>query len=162
MTVIIGYGNELMEDDWIGIYIAQQLEKRNIHNWQILFGGTPGFNILWDILGKDKIIIIDSVLSGNTSGKIYRLSYKELMDNTTYSAYTSHDVNWGEIIGLGLTQYKSLFPKKIVFLLIEINSTNLAYKTFSKAIDNCKKQVLSKIEQEILQISQSWQEICRN
>ncbi|WP_028308290.1 hydrogenase maturation protease [Desulfitibacter alkalitolerans] len=165
MTAIMGYGNELMEDDWIGLFIVESLKESALFPWEIIHGGTPGFNVLWDLLGREKLIIIDSVLSENTPGKIFKISSQELLDNINMNGLnysSSHGINWQEVIAIGMSQYPDLFPKEITFLLIEIVSVNLAYKTFSPAIDSCKHSIAKKIEQEILLILKEQQEISRN
>ena len=165
MTAIMGYGNELMEDDWIGLFITESLKESAFFPWEIIHGGTPGFNVLWDLLGWEKLIIIDSVLSENTPGKIFKLSSQELLDNINMNGLNysnSHGISWQEIITIGMSQYPDIFPKEITFLLIEVSSTNLAYRTFSPAIESCKHSIVNKIEQEILQILKGQQEICRN
>ncbi|MEW6623838.1 MAG: hydrogenase maturation protease [Bacillota bacterium] len=152
MNLIIGCGNELMGDDWIGLYIVQELAKEDLPDWELSCAGTKGFNLLWDLLGNQNVVIIDAVLSGNKPGTIYKLGMEEFLNLTHEPSPSGHTLNWKEIINLGKFLYPTLFPKKILFFLIEADSFQPVYKRLSPAITPHLKQILNTIKRVLRRI----------
>lgn len=71
-TRVIGLGNLIMGDDSFGLRVLQRLEER----WQLpetvelLDGGTWGMNLLPDIEGCDRLLLLDAINTGAAPGTV--------------------------------------------------------------------------------------------
>jgi hydrogenase maturation protease len=75
--IVLGIGNQLMMDDGIGIYLIEQLSKRNrTTNISFLIGESDIDYCMEQIMDASLVIIVDAVCSGDTPGKltVYPLS----------------------------------------------------------------------------------------
>lgn len=89
VTLILTIGNTLRSDDGIGPYIAEGLEKLNIHNLKVVNAGERPEGLI-DEVGKynpEKTIIIDAACFNGKSGEI-RVIPNEAMDDFTLSTHT--------------------------------------------------------------------------
>lgn len=78
--LVMGVGSILMMDEGIGIRAVEELEKkyRFPENVEILDGGTSGIELLSYISGKDYLIIIDAIKSGNPAGTVLRVEGEDV------------------------------------------------------------------------------------
>ncbi len=77
-TVVLGIGNRLMTDDGIGVYVVEELinsYKNNIVSYVI--GETDVYYCLDVAECFDKLIIIDSMWTGNLPGTIQTFTLQE-------------------------------------------------------------------------------------
>jgi hydrogenase maturation protease len=114
-TLIIGIGNPLLGDDGIGVHIARRLsgliEDENV---DVVDTNMGGLNLLDFILGYDKLIVIDAIMTGQDQvGEIYRLGPGE-MGGPFYTAASPHHFNLPATIELGRRLFPSEMPKEVV------------------------------------------------
>jgi hydrogenase maturation protease len=91
--LILGVGNILLGDEGAGVHVVNEI-MRTTEDFpsiaEIADGGTAGFDLIGLMKGRKKIIIIDSLQSGDVPGSIFRLSREELkIQNRIFS---SHDL----------------------------------------------------------------------
>ena len=105
-TVVLGIGNRLMMDDGIGVYVAEELIKNNKNNndTTYIIGETDADYCIDAIGNADRLIIIDSLYSGDIPGtvKVFPLhenGYKGRLE------LSLHNTNLVDIIN---QQYKSI------------------------------------------------------
>ena len=74
--LVMGVGNTLLQDDGIGVHIAQWLRNSGAADpeLQIIDGGTLGISLLPDIEDADAVIVVDASEIGAQPGvmKIFR------------------------------------------------------------------------------------------
>ncbi|MEL7063588.1 MAG: hydrogenase maturation protease, partial [Bacteroidota bacterium] len=72
---ILGFGNPVREDDGVGIYVIERLKERiSDPDVEILDMGTAAFEILFQLKGKDRIILVDAVINtGEPVGTLFKL-----------------------------------------------------------------------------------------
>lgn len=124
---ILGFGNPVREDDGIGIYVVQQLmEKVQAPNIEILDMGTSAFEVLFQLKGRDKIILVDAVInSGEEVGTLFKLPGSEIEASIQEDPLVFlHSLKWDQ----ALNYAQKLFPdedilSKIEVYLIAIHST---------------------------------------
>ena len=81
-TAIMGFGNPCRSDDAIGIYVIDQLRKYvgEEPNISILDMGTSAFEVLYQLKGHQKIILVDAVVNtGEQIGTLYKVPAQEVM-----------------------------------------------------------------------------------
>jgi hydrogenase maturation protease len=74
-VLLLGMGNILLEDEGLGIRALEALEKRfDIPPAvECLDGGTTGMGLLDDISGREHLIVLDAVQTGDPPGTLIEL-----------------------------------------------------------------------------------------
>jgi hydrogenase maturation protease len=108
-VLVLGIGNSLRSDDGVGVSVIEALRKENLKDTTEVREGISGLDILSAMIGFDKVIIVDAILSGGEPGTIYKLSLNDLDNRKTLHAFSSHDVDFLAMLEYG----KDLFPEKI-------------------------------------------------
>jgi len=109
-TLVLGIGNSILGDDGVGVRVAQELAgKIKNDNIDVRDVGIDGLNLLDLILGYDKLIVIDAVLTEREKvGEVYRFKPENVYDPSR-SAISPHHFNLATTIEIG----KKLFPEKM-------------------------------------------------
>jgi len=73
--LVLGIGNVLLRDEGVGVRAINELERRYRFSSEVelLDGGTAGIELLRHISGRDYLIIIDVVKSGQSPGTVVRI-----------------------------------------------------------------------------------------
>ena len=122
---IIGYGNLLRGDDGVAIWVLRELEKIPLpQSVELVDMGTRGMDVLFQLEGTEKIIIIDAVMSGGKSGTVYRMK-KEDLEESDLRSISLHDLTWQHGLDLAEKIMGEDFPKEVVVVGIEIGSTQM-------------------------------------
>jgi len=79
-VMILGIGNLIMSDDGIGMRVVQQLADRYHipEGVEVLEGGTLGLNLLPDIQGIERLLVVDALETGGPPGTLLRLEGNEI------------------------------------------------------------------------------------
>lgn len=90
-VLVLGIGNLIMTDDGIGVRVVQQLAKRyRIPDGVVLLeGGTLGINLLPELEGVKRLLVVDALETGKQPGTLQRLEGDEipLSFETRYSPH---------------------------------------------------------------------------
>jgi hydrogenase maturation protease len=114
-TIVLGVGNPILQDDGVGIHVANQLKQHVNHpNVTIDEALTGGMNLLDLITGYDKAILIDAVnIRNEKDGEVKRFL---LSDFSSAHSDNSHDVSLLEAIELAKTLGEKKIPCDIVII----------------------------------------------
>lgn len=78
--VVLGVGNLIMSDEGVGVQVVQELESR--YHWpdnvRVIDGGTSGMDLLGDLAGVDRLLILDAVHSGAAPGSLVILEGEDV------------------------------------------------------------------------------------
>ena len=112
-NLILGVGNLLLTDEGIGIHAVQRILDTQAlpEDVNVVDGGTAGLNLLYDLEGVDKLVIIDAVETGHPPGSIVRLAGDQI------PAYMSLKVSPHEITlpdFLAAAKLRDLYPREVV------------------------------------------------
>ena len=71
-TLLLGIGNILISDEGIGIHVVNSIKKNILKNieFDIIDGGTGGFNLLYSICEYENVVIVDAIMDGKKPGTI--------------------------------------------------------------------------------------------
>lgn len=74
---VVGVGNPLLSDDGAGIHAVRRLrdDRRAGALARIVDGGTVGAELLSEVCGCDKLLIVDAVDAGLAPGTTIRMDY---------------------------------------------------------------------------------------
>ena len=64
-TAILGFGNPARSDDGVGCHVIQELNKvlGDDDQFSILDMGTSAFEVLFQLKGHERIILVDAVIN---------------------------------------------------------------------------------------------------
>jgi len=129
-TLILGLGNPILRDDSIGLRVVEEIRRRDL--------GDPGIELDQDywgglrlmerMIGYDRVIIIDAILTGAEPGTIHFLSPGDIPTQRSASA---HDVNLPTALELG-RQAKASLPATEDILLIGVEAEDV--QTFDESL----------------------------
>lgn len=129
-TLVLGLGNPLLRDDSIGLRVAQELRDQ--------FEGDPdvevgedywgGLRLMERMIGFDRVIIIDAILTNTEPGTIHLLS---LDDIPTQRSASAHDVNLPTALEFG-RQVGAVLPPASKITLIGIEAADV--QTFDETL----------------------------
>ena len=114
-TIVIGVGNPILQDDGVGIHVANQL-RQHVNHPDVTFDEalTGGMNLLDLILGYDKAILIDAVNIKNAkNGEVKRFL---ISDFPSAHSNNPHDVSLLEALTLAENLGEKRIPNEIVII----------------------------------------------
>ena len=116
-TLILGIGNPILTDDGVGIKIARKIKEGN-PELEVIETSEAGIALLDLITGYDKLVIIDSIKTGQEKpGEVYKLRLEDL--KPTVDSASSHGVDiatafeLGRGLGYRMPKYVSLYAVEI-------------------------------------------------
>ena len=121
-TLLLGIGNILISDEGIGIHVINHIKSNSIseQDYDILDGGTGGFNLLYIISEYENVIIVDAIMDKEKTGTIsvrhpkYSKDYPDML--------SAHD------FGLKAMIDSLIFMNKLPNIIIVTVSINCSLK----------------------------------
>lgn len=126
-VLVLGIGNLLLQDEGAGVRAVEEFEK----NYQIpagvelLDGGTSGIELLQYIQGKDYLILLDVVKSGNQPGTLIRLE-GDKVPALFQKKISPHQLGVSDL--LATAQLIDGMPKRVVLFGVEPKSVETGLK----------------------------------
>ena len=97
--LIAGIGNLLFTDEGVGVHVVRELRERELgSNIQVTEVGTATLDLPILMEGKDKVIIVDAVLSDEAPGSILRLTPGDLKSRATRTLTSIHQLGVQEAL----------------------------------------------------------------
>ena len=134
-TKIIGLGNSFAGDDAVGNLVAVHLLPYQGPFVSILEGNLAGLNLLHEMEGTDKLILIDAVSSQSEEGTIIRFTVPQDLDKIGQLAWsTSGSSTHGLGLGAALTLANTLgdLPPYVVVYGIELGTVQHGFELSPK------------------------------
>jgi len=150
--LVIGIGNVVLSDDGIGPYVVRRAEEllsnlKEYVDYKENYSG--GFDLIYDIAGYDKVLIVDSILTGTcepgicitcTSADFDQLKSDRLID--------SHGINLPTIIETGRRcGYK--MPEEMVIFGIESEDVTTFSEHLTEKVEACIDDIVLRIEETL-------------
>lgn len=145
---IIGCGNLLRRDDGIGIWVLKELEKCPLpRGVELVDMGTRGMDIIFQLEGTEKAIIIDAVMSGGEPGTVYRMKREDLGDSEL-NFVSLHDFNWQHGLALGEKTLGKDFPREVLVVGVEIKNVEMGMG-LTRPVKHSLPSVVNLIQEEL-------------
>ena len=119
--LVLGIGNLLLQDEGAGVRVVEEFERKYVPpaGVELLDGGTSGIELLQYIQGKDHLIILDVVKSGNPPGTIIRLEGEDV-PALFQKRISPHQLGLSDL--LAVAQLTGRMPGRVVLFGIEPKS----------------------------------------
>jgi len=116
--LVLGVGNLLLQDDAAGLRMLQELSSRNLgDDVELVDGGTLGLALLGQLVGREVLVVLDTVSLGAEPGTIHVLRGADLDQLRARRSSTSHESNAVELLAYAkLLGYE---PREVVVVGIE-------------------------------------------
>ena len=153
-TLVLGIGNPFLGDDGVGFNIAQELAGViRDENIDVKDASLPGLNLLELIIGYDKAIIIDAIMTEDgEAGEIYRLEPENFV-KTVHPTSSAHDVNLATAIEIGKKSLAEQMPAEIVVFAVEIREVTEFTEEMTAKVKGAIPRVVSLVLEELSQAS---------
>ena len=97
---VVGVGNEMMRDEGVGMAVARELQGRELGaRVRVLELGTRGFDLICEMEGVARVIVIDAVRAGGEPGSIYQFT-PEQARSTNSRTSSLHGLDLLDVIEL--------------------------------------------------------------
>lgn len=147
-TLVLGVGNSILSDDTIGLVVTRRLEERYGGRGDADFGYNEeaGFTLLEESLGYDRLIVIDSILTGAAPGTIHRLELSDL--GRSIHSNSPHGMNLATVLALGRSQGMDV-PDEVRIYAIEVVDTLTFSEELSPELEARLDNVVDEIAREV-------------
>lgn len=147
-TLVLGLGNPLLCDDGIGLHVARELEKQFADDPAVEVGEDywGGLRLMERMIGYDRVIIIDAILTGGEPGTIHLLTPDDI---PTQRSASVHDVNLPTALEFGRHAGASL-PTASDITLIGIEAGDV--QTFDETLSPALKLIVPHAVDHVLNV----------
>ena len=143
-TLVLGVGSSILTDDAVGLVVATRLRERLGGRDDIDFAlnEEAGMTLLEESIGYDRLVVIDSILTGAEPGTVHRVALSDL--SRTIHSNSPHGLNLATVLELGRTQGMDV-PSEVAIYAIEVVDT----LTFGEELTPALAARVDSIVQEI-------------
>jgi hydrogenase maturation protease len=100
--LIIGLGNILLKDEGVGVRCVEYLKGRGLDNGiKTVDGATLGFDLLEEIRGFEKVVIVDAVDMGKEPGHVASFDAEQLLSLPCGEKFSLHEIGLVDVIQVG-------------------------------------------------------------
>jgi len=98
--LVLGVGNLLLKDEGVGVHVARKLMEMDLPSHvEVLEGGTGGFDLVDEIEGRKKVIVVDTAKAGKPPGTMYRMTTEDI-EETEKAHISLHEIDMTDLLKL--------------------------------------------------------------
>jgi hydrogenase maturation protease len=146
--LIAGIGNLLFTDEGIGVHVVRELLKRKLpQEVELVDIGTAILELSRFMEGKDKVIIVDAMVSKQPPGTIFRLSADDI--KSTQDKFSASLHQFGITEAISSAGQLEINPEVVVFGITPKDYQSLGIELSSelkKALPRIVEVILKEIE----------------
>lgn len=135
-VAVMGFGNPVRSDDGIGMYVIEEIKKKIGENRSVsIFDmGTSSFEVLFELKGHEKIILVDAVINTDEPvGSLFKVPAKEVMRAPQDDPLVFlHGMKWDQALSYAKKILQDDYPEDIIVYLIAIENTKLEVELSDK------------------------------
>lgn len=152
-TAIMGFGNPCRSDDGVAIYVIDELRKlinEDQENITLFDMGTSAFEVLFQLQGHSRIIIVDAVINtGEVPGTLYKLPASEINAQIQDDPMVFlHSLKWDQALSYAKKILRDDYPNDIEVYLIAVDNTRLDVQ-LSEVVKNAGDKVVDLLKNEL-------------
>lgn len=122
---VVGIGNLLLGDEGIGVHVVESLrKKKELAGVTLIDAGTAFIDVIYDLDGYDKVVIVDAVTGGEVPGAIYRIDLDEMLSENFKKNRSISLHDYGLVEGLSFGRMTGISIGKVVLIGIEPENIN--------------------------------------
>ncbi len=145
-TLVLGLGNDLLSDDAIGVIAAGELRENVEEQIDVVACNSAGLALLDMLVGYDKVIIIDSIHSGNhPPGTIIEMTIEDLR---SIPGTSPHYAGLPEVVSIG-KKLGFAMPDELLIMAVEISERLTIGGKLSKSVASSLEDLIKRIKNRI-------------
>jgi len=144
-TLVLGLGNPILSDDGVGNKVAREIKKR-VEGVDVQEASAAGFRIVDQIVGYDKLILIDAIQTGESEVGALNLFKPEDFQETKHSTST-HDIGFFQALDIYKREGEKV-PEEIKIYGIEVEQTDVFSEKFTPKVENAFPAIVNQIIKE--------------
>jgi len=111
--LVLGVGNDLLKDEGIGVHVIRAMEELSLPaNVSLVNGGVGGIDLLDEIKGAGRLIIVDAMDAGAQPGAVFRFRAEEVDVIIGEHKTSLHQVDLFDT--LKLARFLGFFPETVI------------------------------------------------
>lgn len=123
--VVIGIGNELFQDEGLGIAAAKLVDAMQLPGIEVLDGGTLGLAITPEMEGRQGVLVFDAVVGGGAAPGDVLVLQDEEIPQTRQMLMSVHQI--GVVDAISAMQLTGMMPPHIAACGIVPSSLELGW-----------------------------------
>jgi len=149
-TLVLGIGNPILGDDGIGFHIVQELAKEiKDKNIDVKDTSVDGLNLLELIVGYDKLIVIDAIMTEDEKvGEIYRLKPEDAGEPAR-STISSHHLNLATTVEIGKKLFAEQIPEEIIVFAVGTQEVAKVTEEITAKVKEAIPRVINLVLEEL-------------
>lgn len=149
-TLVLGIGNSILGDDGVGAHAAQELAgKIKDENIDVRDVSIDGLNLLELVLGYDKLVVIDAVLTEREKvGEVYRFRPENVYDPSR-SAISPHHFNLATTIEIGKRLFPEEMPEEVIAFAIGTEEATMITEEMTDRVKDAIPIVVNLVLEEL-------------
>ena len=144
--LVMGVGNTLRGDDGFGVAVLGEVGNRTLPgNVDLLDAGTSIIDLMEELNGRRKVVVIDAVRGGQSPGTLYRFSPEDVKAEAV-PADSLHQV--GLLDTLRLAELVDCCPEEVVIIGVQPEDTSLKIgltEAVAAAVPRAAEMVMAEI-----------------
>lgn len=99
-VLVLGVGNLVLTDEGVGVHVVQRMQGMDLPSHvEVVDGGTMGLDLIDDIEGRKKVVIVDAVKGAGPPGTVYRMTIDDI-EEIPKSRVSLHDIDITDVFKL--------------------------------------------------------------
>jgi hydrogenase maturation protease len=119
-TIVVGLGNPILGDDGIGWRVAQNVRDQIDTDIDVAFLSVGGMSLMEHLIGYERVILIDALLSDDEPGLIHVAQLDEIPNYSAFHIASAHDTSLQTALQLG-RELGAQLPNDVTVVGISIN-----------------------------------------
>jgi len=149
-TLVLGIGNTILGDDGVGVLAVQELAgKIKDADVDVKSVSFDGLNLLELMLGYDRLIVVDAILTENSEvGEIYRLKPEQVCkpSNTSISP---HHFNLATTLAIGKKMFPDEMPDEVIVFAVSTEDATIVTEEMTGKVKDAIPRVVSLVSEEL-------------
>jgi len=147
-VLVLGVGNPILSDDGVGIHVARELKKGEMHGVDVEELAASGLELLDVVRGYDKVVIIDAIqTTKGKPGELYVLEEKDFEKSIHGSS--PHGINIATALALGRKLVPNEMPKEVVFFAVEAEDLVNVSERLTPKVARALPRIVEKVRTEL-------------
>ena len=146
----MGIGNILLKDEGVGVRCVEYLKNSNlVEGIKLVDGANLGFDLLEEMKGFEKVVIVDAVDMGKEPGHIAGFDAEQILSLSSGKKFSLHEIGLVDVIQVGKRIGYNFSKVRIVGIQpSEVSWSDSLSETVAKKLPALAERVLKEINNE--------------
>jgi len=148
--LVVGIGNILLKDEGVGVRCVEYLKNSNlVEGIKLVDGANLGFDLLEEMKGFEKVVIVDAVDMGKEPGHIAGFDAEQILSLSSGKKFSLHEIGLVDVIQVGKRIGYNFSKVRIVGIQpSEVSWSDSLSETVAKKLPALAERVLKEINNE--------------